>query len=343
MQRSRKRKKKNLSYWLRRMSRRISRRRTMHMKRATASPSRHTKPTRHAVHHKYHVNWKRMLPSLCFLLTGIISLSLLLNYGIESLRRRKDNEQLSIVYSGSFADESDASGFAEATLDPDANLATPEPKLKSTYRTLSGEPFSQAKSLYQQNNDLVGWLHIKGVVDLPVVYRDNEFYLTHNFKQKSDKGGALFLDENHPLTEATQNLVIHGHNMHDSSMFGILSSYHKLNVVKANPFAAFSTMYNQEQYVIFAVLRVNTAVKNSQYFNYIGKPRFKDELAFYNYTGEIKDRSLFSIPIDVQPSDSLLTLATCIQDDRLVVFYRSVRSGETKEQLQALVRQAAEQ
>ena len=243
------------------------------------------------------------------------------------------------MYSGAFT-ETEENTDAEAATPQPADLSTPEPQLKDTYRRLSGDTFPKAQKLYEQNNDLVGWLYIKGVVDLPVVYRDNEYYLTHNFNQKSDKGGALFLDENHPLTESTQNLVIHGHNMYDSSMFGILSSYYKLDVVKSNPFAAFSTMYDQEDYVIFAVLRVNTAVKNSQYFNYIGKPRFKDEISFYNYTGEIKDRSLFQIPIDVQPTDSILTLATCIQDDRLVVFYRSVRSGETRNGLQELVAQS---
>jgi len=170
-----------------------------------------------------------------------------------------------------------------------------------------------------------------------VVYRDNDYYLTHAFNGKSDSGGTLFLDENHPLTESAQHLVIHGHNMHDSSMFGILSSYEKLGILKSHAFARFSTMYAPEDYVVFAVLRVRPETNSVRYLNYIGRPSFRDANEFNDYIGELRSRSMYAVPVDVQPTDALLTLATCIEDDRLVVVFRRLRDGETKEQLQEQV------
>ena len=49
---------------------------------------------------------------------------------------------------------------------------TPVPKDKLFYQT-AGEMLPDMKALYQKNSDLIGWLNIPGVVDLPVVYRDN--------------------------------------------------------------------------------------------------------------------------------------------------------------------------
>jgi sortase B len=275
-----------------------------------------------------------------FLAVGIVSLSLLINYGVSSLRRRAENARLAAEYSQPLEQHSE-----EAAAVPNRTAVMPArtmeiPSLKAAYRSMDGKASSKMQRLYEQNSDLVGWLYIPGVVDLPVVYRDNEYYLTHNFKKRQDKGGTLFLDENHPLTEATQNLVIHGHNMYDSSMFGILSSYNHLPVVRSNAFASFSTLYAEEEYVVFAVVQVDPNLSSSEYFNYIGRPRFEREEDFYRYTDEIIRRSMFSIPIDVLPSDSILTLATCIKDDRLIVVLRGIREGETKQQLQQLVDQS---
>lgn len=38
------------------------------------------------------------------------------------------------------------------------------------------------KALYEVNSDIVGWLNIgNGLLSTPIMQRDNEYYLTHNF------------------------------------------------------------------------------------------------------------------------------------------------------------------
>lgn len=286
-----------------------------------------------------------MLLRVIFAAIGVVGICLLADYVMDSIARSRDNACLTEEYADAFTGEEeqnavDSGAQAQQEMPVVRSEAVPAQgllEIPEKFRTLSGDVPDKAHKLYRLNNDLVGWLYIPGTVNLPVVYRDNEFYLNHAFNEEEDSGGTLFLDQNHPLRENTQNLVIHGHNMYDNSMFGMVAGYSKLSKVIERPFARFSTLYAPENYVIFAVLRVNTDPESDGYFNYIGRPSFANATAFNSYVNELRQRSLFEIPVEVAPSDSLLTLATCIDDDRLVVVFRRVRDGETKDELLAQV------
>ena len=52
---------------------------------------------------------------------------------------------------------------------------------------------------------------------------------------------------------------------------------------------------------------------------------------------------MYAIPIDVAPSDALLTLSTCLDDDRLVIVCRRVREKETRSELRQAVHLAVKQ
>ncbi|MFR5795301.1 MAG: hypothetical protein ACLUI3_06905, partial [Christensenellales bacterium] len=80
---------------------------------------------------------------------------------------------------------------------------TPVPETVKTtqYQRMGGTPLAQMEALHAQNTDLVAWLTIDNVLDLPVVYRDNSYYLTHDFAKNKSTAGTIFLDENHPMTE----------------------------------------------------------------------------------------------------------------------------------------------
>lgn len=293
------------------------------------------------------VDPRRLVPFACFLLMFIISAAMLGDYAVRSIARKSDNIQMAQGYEDAFVgrEVEVLAPLVDSTTEPIATAvplptATPAPKLLNIYHDFSGEVPDKAGKLYIQNSDLVGWLYIKGVVSLPVVQRDNSFYLNHNFEGQEDKGGTLFLDQHHPMSEGLQHLLIHGHNMHDSSMFGIVGSYYKLDMVRNSAFATFSTMHAPEDYVICAVLRVSPDAGDAAYFPYVGTPNFSSEAAFYAFAEELQSRSMFDIPVDLQPSDALLSLSTCIDDDRLLVTFRRIREGETREELQSLINQA---
>lgn len=210
-----------------------------------------------------------------------------------------------------------------------APAPTRQPMGKRIFHHVGGDALPQMEALHKQNRDIVGWLKIENVLDLPVVYRDNSYYLTRDFYKNKNTAGTIFLDENHPFKDKTQNMLLHGHNMKDGTMFGRLVQYETdLDYVRWHPFVKFDTLWRKEEYVIFAVLRVSLDVKSSEFFNYFSHPTFSSDAEFEAYIRQLQLRSLYAIPIDVEPTDALLTLSTCLEEDRLVIVARRVRSDE---------------
>ncbi|MDU5108051.1 sortase, partial [Clostridium sp.] len=80
-------------------------------------------------------------------------------------------------------------------------------------------------ALKKINEDYLFWISIPETnINYPVVKsKNNEEYLYKNFKGEENKGGCLFVDSRN-VSEEDDNVIIHGHNMKDKSMFGTLSN-----------------------------------------------------------------------------------------------------------------------
>ncbi len=191
----------------------------------------------------------------------------------------------------------------------------------------------------ETNEDIRGWLDIQGAgVNYPVYQTtDNEFYLTHNMNKEPSRYGALFFDFNCNLDSEvpSRNLVIYGHEMKDGSMFGSLKKYKRLNFYKANPTINLTRLNSQETYKIFSVMILNADPKddNGYLYNYI-KTDFNSYDSFNAWLNEAKERSLINTTVDVNQTDRVLTLVTCIgssefSNARLVIMARLTREGET--------------
>ncbi|MBR5303171.1 MAG: sortase [Clostridia bacterium] len=225
----------------------------------------------------------------------------------------------------------------EATRVPDVVKTT-------KYRRVGGDALPEMAAMYEKNRDLVAWIQIPDVLDLPVVYRDNSYYLTRDFNKQKNTSGTIFLDVNHPFKEKTQNLLLHGHNMKDGTMFGRLAQYlYDDTYLRNHPFINFDTLWHKEQYVIFAVLNVSLKPGEERFFNYFTHNTFASDVEFSMYIRQLQLRSHYAIPIDVEPSDALVTLSTCLDDDRLVIVARRLRENETRSDLRALIRMATKQ
>ena len=55
----------------------------------------------------------------------------------------------------------------------------------------TGDILPDMLKLIRTNPDTVGWISINGIVHLPVVYRDNTYYLTHDFNGHHNTSGTL--------------------------------------------------------------------------------------------------------------------------------------------------------
>lgn len=220
-----------------------------------------------------------------------------------------------------------------ARADATTSTATVTPTQRAFFQMI-GLLQKSIKPFVQQNSDTVGWITIEGIIDQPILYRDNSYYLTHDFDQHQNVCGALFVDVNTPIRSDTQNLVIYGHNMKDGSMFGRLLKYIENDYLRKHYAVKLDTRFESFHYIIFAVDRVSIESGANNFLNFFGYPSFSSENEFDAYIDRVYQLSQYSRFLDVSYSDTLLTLATCIENDRLVLLARRQRENETESDLQ---------
>lgn len=193
---------------------------------------------------------------------------------------------------------------------------------------------AELTALHEQNSDLAGWITIPDTgIDFPVMQRDNSFYLTHGFDGKRDKNGLPFMDDRCLLREGmfSVNTLIYGHNM-DGQVFRDLTYYRDPDYYKAHPIITFDTIYDLGQWVIFACFEANTEPRFGSVFAYYNFVNDHSDEQFQWYLDEVKSRSFFLSPVEVDTEDILLTLQTCANDryeTKVCVVARRLRESET--------------
>ncbi len=220
-----------------------------------------------------------------------------------------------------------------------SGLLVPDAVTDTVFHKTSGALLPAMEELRKRNRDLIAWLKIDGVLDLPIVYRDNEFYLNHNFEGAKTPSGTLFLDESHPLTEKAQTLLVHGHNMKDGTMFAAVSHYQDSSWWRAHPVIELTTLWEKEYYVVFAAVLTPTDPTDPDYVNFFTHGTFATDEEFEDYIRLLESRACFPSFITVRPDDALLELSTCIGEDRLVAAARRLRPNESPASLRRLLAQ----
>ncbi len=204
---------------------------------------------------------------------------------------------------------------------------------------------SNFEALYDMNSDIIGWVSIKGFgdengnyIDYPVMQtKDNEYYLSHDFFKNEKSYGAIYADGRYTI-KANKNpdvTILYGHNMASGGFFTKLHEYkNKASFVKDNNIVTYSTLWEENEYVIFACFL--TGVREDQddipIFKYHNILNFKDNLAQFDYWYKnILYRNYYLTDIECTMDDEYLLLSTCssdLYDARLVVVARKLREGE---------------
>ena len=101
-------------------------------------------------------------------------------------------------------------------------------------------PVIDEEALKRQNQEYLFWLYIPGTeINYPVVRnKDNRYYLNHTFTGEENLCGSIFADSltgERSGAAVEKNMVIHGHNMRDGSMFGGLKKYEKQQYFNSIP------------------------------------------------------------------------------------------------------------
>ena len=191
------------------------------------------------------------------------------------------------------------------------------------------------KNLVELNSDVVGWISIPNTpIDYPVTQTtNNSYYLRHNINKEANSSGCPFVDYRNVIKpgELSRCTLIYGHHRRNGTMFAKLTKYNDIEFYKENPVIRFDTIYDRNEWVVFANLRTST---NSQYgkpYQYI-RTSFKDDKDFTDFVADLRVRSLIDTPVEVTADDEILLLSTCSYERsgwRMIIAARKVRDGET--------------
>lgn len=195
--------------------------------------------------------------------------------------------------------------------------------------------------LLKINDEIVGWIQMKDThIDYPVLWHKadstpQQYYLNHNYKNEWDGFGSVFVDYRSTKGTDSKNLVLHSHHIQDGSMFGDLMKFGgttgNLDFYKEVPSFRFDTPKGKGTYKIISVFKTNTLTAHGDFFNYMISD-FENDKDFMNYVYNVRIRSLFNCPVDVNEDDELITLSTCsyeFTNFRTVIVARKVRAGES--------------
>ena len=200
------------------------------------------------------------------------------------------------------------------------------------------------EEMFALNPDCAGWIKIDGtVIDYPVMQTpdDEQYYLNRDFDGKYSAYGCIIADTDSVIGTGTAaenytdgskpgtNIILHGHNMKNGTMFGGLDSYRTQAYEKSHNIIKFSSLYEDREYEICAVFLSQVYKKSQtnvfkyyQFFNAENEEEFKD---FYN---NIKHLSMYDTGVEAVYGDEFITLSVCayhVENGRLVVVGKRIK------------------
>ena len=190
----------------------------------------------------------------------------------------------------------------------------------------------KVKELKEENQDIVGWLEIENTnINYPVLQgKDNEYYMTHNYKKQKSKNGSIFLDKDYDWNIKGNNLLMYGHNLNNGTMFQELLKYEKESFYKEHPVIRFTTEKEDSNYEIISVIKTRVYYKNEEnVFRYYFFINPKSEKEYNEFITNAKKESLYEINKTASYGDELITLSTCsyhVKDGRFAVIGKKIEN-----------------
>lgn len=181
--------------------------------------------------------------------------------------------------------------------------------------------------LLKINPDTVGWLFVDGTnINYPVVQcHNNNYYLSHDFNEKWNDGGWIFMDYRNSPTSLGKNTIIYGHSRYDKSMFGSLRNITKNSWFNDtdNYIIKFSTPTYNSLWQVFSVYTINAE-------NYYITTDFSTDETYQEFLDTMLTRSVFDFKTSVNTGDKIITLSSCYTSDgiRVVLHAKLIKIEE---------------
>lgn len=195
--------------------------------------------------------------------------------------------------------------------------SSPASSIKGTAAPLeSGTPGEKPfvfdyEKLAAQNSDAAGWLRLPDTgLSYPVVQgNDNSYYLTHTFYKSRNTAGAIFLDSQLSDGLSAQHSILYGHNMHDGTMFAELLRFREKAYWEQHPLLE---LYSEGGKAICEVFSVHEAAPDSETYTL----SFSNQSKYEQYLKAMTKLALYDTGVTVSPSSQIVTLSTCVNDQR---------------------------
>ena len=184
--------------------------------------------------------------------------------------------------------------------------------------------------LYQQNNDMVGWIKVDDTnINYPVMQSIDEpnFYLKHKFDKTYSAYGCPYVQENCDVQKPSDNIIIYGHHMNDGSMFTGLMKFTDKSFWENHKTIEFDTLTDKNQYEVIAVFKTVVYTDSEDSFKYYEFTDAENVEEFDEYVAKCKELSLYDTGVTAEYGDKLISLSTCEyshNNGRLVVVAKRV-------------------
>ena len=172
--------------------------------------------------------------------------------------------------------------------------------------------------LRKMNPDIKGWIKVDGTnVNYPFMQTgDNDYYLHRSLDRSYNDAGWVFADFRLRLDNTDKNTIIYAHGRLDNTMFGSLReiSYNGWLNNPSNFVVRTVTDNELSMWQVFSVYHIPTT---SDYI----RTSFTSNEDFGQFANMLKDRSAYDFGTNVSPTDRILTLSTCYNDEERSVLH----------------------
>ena len=160
-------------------------------------------------------------------------------------------------------------------------------------------------ALKQENSDIIGWIYCPDTpLNYPVVKgKDNNQYLRTDLKGNYLISGTIFADYRNGNVGEDKNHIVYGHNMKNTTMFGLLVNYKEQSYYDEHPVLYYLTPSGDYQIDLYAgiVVSRDALIYNSN----------PDKAELQDFLDNAKEDSTFQSDVVIEDDDLLITLSTC--------------------------------
>lgn len=181
------------------------------------------------------------------------------------------------------------------------------------------------KALLAINSEGLGYIYVPGINKrLPMAQTtDNTYYIRHAFDHSFSMAGSIFVDYRVPDKLNSPNIVIHGHNRQDGTMFAYLENYLK------------ESYYKKDGYDIFYIYTENKVMKFRIFSVYITEPvsdaytfNFNNVDELREFAAKMKAKSKYDTGVDISQTTQIATMSTCTDDTTQRIIVHGTFIGE---------------